>query len=377
MKKTAYKVISVIISISIVLSCSSFYIFAQGNTSPYSSDECQKIVSALNSMEPIKDKTDLSDVDFSEIKVSNTIKTYNYTNYGLVFNSDFVALKYNNKLVCWAIKCFDNQETYYQISTAYVDIISKTINNSTDFALVYDRNCCYLYTRTEIYNIGVFSVDVSDRSIINSIDDISYESTAELNNINVDYSLYSYHTRNLSTTKSANNAALLAAPINYECDVKFVSQNPPSNLCWAASIACIVNYKKGTSYTATQVAKKYYGNTNYNKGLEPGKQDDILKGTYGLSYTYKNQVPSDGIMLKNIKSKYPIYGSFKWSSGGKAGYHAVVIYGINVVGGYIYIMDPEFGFCSASATGSGYKYTSGYSGVQLSLSRATCRYWTV
>lgn len=364
-----------IISISILLSFSSFSAFAQNSTTPYSLIEGQKIASALNSMEVIKNRTELYDVDFSEIKVSNTIKTYNYTNDGLVFNSDFIALKFNNKLVCWAIKCNDNQETYYQISTAYIDEITRIVNNSTNFALVYDKNFCYLYTGTEIFNIGAISLKVSDRSIINSIDDISYDSTVELNNIGNTFSFIYAQPKMLRTAKTAivNNVALLSTPIYFECGVKFVSQNPPSSMCWAASIVCIVNYKKGTSYTATQVAKQYYGNTDYNRGLPLGKQDDILKGTYGLSYTYKAQAPSDGVMLKNIKSNYPISAAFKWSSG----YHDVVIYGINVIGGYIYIMDPEYGFCSASATSSGYKYTSGYSGVQLSLNRATCRYWTV
>lgn len=191
---------------------------------------------------------------------------------------------------------------------------------------MYDKNFCYVYTGTEIYNIGAISLKVSDRSIINSIDDISYDSTVELNNIDNTFSFIYAQPRMLSTAKTSivNNLALLSTPIYFECGVKFVSQNPPSNM-------------------------------------------------YGLSYTYKAQAPSDGVMLKNIKNNYPISATFKWSSG----YHDVVIYGINVIGGYIYIMDPEYGFCSASATSSGYKYTSGYSGVQLSLNRAACRYWTV
>lgn len=74
MKKSIYKIISMIISISILLSFSSFSAFAQNSTTPYSLIEGQKIASALNSMEVVKNRTELYDVDFSEIKVSNKLK---------------------------------------------------------------------------------------------------------------------------------------------------------------------------------------------------------------------------------------------------------------------------------------------------------------
>ena len=95
---------------------------------------------------------------------------------------------------------------------------------------------------------------------------------------------------------------------------------------------------------------------------------------YGIDYTYSNQVPSDGIIFDNIYNGYPVQATFEWSNG----YHDVVIYGINTIGGYLYIMDPEFGFCEATYDlSAGYTYVSGYSGVTLTLDRATCKYWTL
>lgn len=38
-------------------------------------------------------------------------------------------------------------------------------------------------------------------------------------------------------------------------------------------------------------------------------------------------------------------------------------------------MNPEFGFTSASASSSGYKYVSDYSNVTLTLDRAVCHSW--
>lgn len=146
-------------------------------------------------------------------------------------------------------------------------------------------------------------------------------------------------------------------------------------MCWAASVACISNYLNGTSNTAASVAQSWYNTSDYagyNLGLTVGLQDDVLSD-YGISYTYKNQVPSDGVLFKNIYNDYPILATFKWSSG----YHDVVIYGVNVTGGYTYVMDPEGGFYSTTYSSStGHTYFSTYNGVTLTLNSATCKYWT-
>jgi hypothetical protein len=64
---------------------------------------------------------------------------------------------------------------------------------------------------------------------------------------------------------------------------------------------------------------------------------------------------------------------FRWSNS----YHDVVINGINVTECYIYVMDPEYGFCGTTYSASSrYTYASGYSGVTLALNRATCKYRT-
>ncbi len=121
------------------------------------------------------------------------------------------------------------------------------------------------------------------------------------------------------------------------------------------------------------MARKYYGSDNYiDSGLTHGEEDNILLGKYQLLYVYKDQVLSDGVIIKNIKNDYPILATFNYPGGN----HDVVIYGINITGGYIYVMDPEYGFCSVNITSSGYQYVSGYSGTHLTQSSAACRYWS-
>ncbi len=93
---------------------------------------------------------------------------------------------------------------------------------------------------------------------------------------------------------------------------------------------------------------------------------------YEVSYTYKNKILSSDILLRNIQGKYPVLATFRHDSS----YHDVVIYGVNIMSGVTYIMDPEYGFCSSSNSSSNIcTYVSGYSGVTLTLDSATCMYW--
>ena len=81
--------------------------------------------------------------------------------------------------------------------------------------------------------------------------------------------------------------------------------------------------------------------------------------------------PSDSALVTNISNGYPVFGIFGWLSG----YHAVTIYGINAITGYISVMDPEFGVTTALHNGTSYVYTSSYSGVNLILDSGICHSW--
>ncbi len=57
------------------------------------------------------------------------------------------------------------------------------------------------------------------------------------------------------------------------------------------------------------------------------------------------------------------------------GWHDTVVYGVNLTSGYIYIMDPNSGFCTCKSTGSTYTYTSTYDNATYTLKGGACRYW--
>lgn len=330
------------------------------NAETYNDEDESGIVTALNAVEDVKEKVELNDVDFTKISYSDSIMAYDYTSEGIVFNSEFIPLLHNNTLIGWVIKVVDDNDIIYQFSNAFVDEVNSIITNNMEFAIIYDYNSCYLYNGTDIYLLGNISLQVEERTIIEKSTDLT-EKEIILNAIKNTYKLdYAVPKKNARATSY------------YECSVGFVSQNPPSKICWAASTASIVNYIKGTSYTAVAIAKAYWGSNNYNLAVAASAQDDVLN-QYNLYYEYRAQVPSSNIILNNIQRNYPIQAYFTSSSGG----HAVVLYGINVTGGYYYLMDPEYGFCSTTYSASaGHRYVSGYSGVTLTLSGASCRYWT-
>lgn len=352
------KIISVILSFAILFSMSVISASANSETMIEF-----KIIKALNSIECIKDNLGLSSIDFAELEYTDPIFAYDYMENGFKLNSEFIPLLYNDSLIGWIIKRNDGNESIYQFSNAFVKQVNSHISNNVNFAIIYDRNSSYLFDGSNLYKLEDITLLVESRKIIRDISDIN-NSNLGLNN---------FASRYVLNYTSPNSTA--RTPAYYKCAVSFVSQNPPSNMCWAASIASITNFLKNTNYTAVSVAKNWY-NTNvyaeYNKGLTLGLQDDVLK-TYGISYTYKNKVPSDGVIFNNIYKGFPISATFKWSNG----YHDVVIYGINSIAGYLYIMDPETGFSETTYTASvGHRYISSRSGVTLTLNRATCKYWT-
>lgn len=144
--------------------------------------------------------------------------------------------------------------------------------------------------------------------------------------------------------------------------VGYVTQNPPSNICWAACVASIANYRNGGSKTAKSVAQAYYG-SSYNKGLPNTMFPAVLSANGASGYTYYSSWPSDSTINSNLDSGYPLVGILS-VNGNTQSTHAVVVSGCTTLIS-ILVMDPEFGFTTAAKFGSSYAYSSGYSGASL------------
>ena len=321
-----------------------------------------KIIEALRGTESIKDEMGLTDVDYGKIKIASPIYTYECKDTGLIENTKMYPLLNDEELIAWAIEFKNEGNLAYQITTALVAEVTEVISVNTRFAIIYDKDGCYLYDGANVYLLKEITTQFDNRIAV-QVDELTNYNNVQLNAIE-NGNLLGY-----------TEPIQPRAQVYYSCNVSTVSQLPYTNLCWAASAACIVNYLNGTSLTAAKVARTYFDRSSgFNQSLTLGYQDNVL-AEYGVSYTYKSSIPSDAVILKNIQKGYPIQATFKVTGGG---HHDVVIYGTHITAGYINIMDPEYGKCSTSTTNSSnaYVFVSGYSGATLTLFTATCKYTT-
>lgn len=354
------KLTSIILSIILIFSVSA----VSTNAGTDKASDIDGIISSLNAVEPVKEQMGLSGVDFYELTYSDSVMAYDYTDEGLVFNSEFIPIKYEERVIGWVIKKLSDGEIFYQFTTAFAQEVNRIADDDTEFAIIYGYDASYLYDGKEIYTIGKVSIPVEGRSVLEGSEQIEGKNVI-LQSISSSYEL--------SYSNPYLNARL---PVYFSCNVKYVSQPKNSKLCWAASAACIVNYLKNMDLNAEAVAIKWCGTTKYdeyNCYLDVGLEDDVLD-KYDVSYTYKKQMPSSNVLLVNIKGGYPVLGTFL----NKATYiaHDVVIYGTNIMSGVIYIMDPEYGFSSTSTSVSNvYTYVSPVSGATLTLYGAACKNW--
>ena len=351
------KILKRLISLTLVVALLATLTFSVAATIDSSKS---KIISALQNMEWMKDDIGLADVDFRTLSIAEPMYTYEYTSRGWIQNNVIYPLLSNGVLVAWAISLDRNGDEEYQITAELVKEVKSILAENTSFTLLYDDTCCYLYDGNVTHLLKQNGIQVKSRTPwVMNVNELPMN--ANLTDIS-DAELLGY------TVKMTTYAQTY-----YECPVSFVTQKPYSNLCWAASTACVVNYVKGKNYTAVDVAKKYYGNTDYNKKADATQVVSVLRNKYFLLYSHKEQKPGDGIIGHNIQKGYPVIGLFS----SYVGAHAVVICGINIVSGYIKIMDPNFGFCSAIVSSAGYQYTNASTGITYTFGGAICRYWTV
>lgn len=111
------------------------------------------LIKALNSVEPIKEQMGINNINFSDLKIASPIKSYNYTEEGLVEGFEYYPLLYNGELKLFAIKDPKASASYYQVTDSLVNEISPYLNNEVSFALIYDSEGCYFYNGNTINQI--------------------------------------------------------------------------------------------------------------------------------------------------------------------------------------------------------------------------------
>lgn len=344
-------------SLLLLSSSINIQIFASSSQKNYND-----LIASLKKIEPIKNDLGLENIEFSQLEVSSEIHTYNYVDNDFVESYIYQPLLIDGTLVALAIKLTDGTTTNYQITTILVKEILSFVSTKTDFSIIYDCNGCY------IYDGKTFSSIYSNDSPKNQLSSITYP-TIPLSTQNI-------------VLNNLDNAVCLNYPppsrqsriiISYSCNVPIILQTPHHNLCWAASIACISNYKYQTALTPEQIGRFVHGD-DFDHGLSYNNTLLILN-QYGFSYIRGGSIPSGTTLVNNLQNKYPLLAFFDVVNGNK---HAVVIYYYDCTANLIGIMDPEFGRVTInySTTHQSYSYVSPATGSTLIMEDVLCYYWS-
>lgn len=281
----------------------------------------------------------------------------------------FYPITSNGQILFFAIK----DSIGVSLSQGLVKELSVFVDNSVDVALVYDKYSCYALTYDRVELLCTFSEPVAYRSTFeDELQILNYSTAANIQfaPISAQQSLSANLT--ISPPRAQNKLAS-AGRADVALIVPFVTQNPPSSLCWAASIACIGNYLTGSSYTAAQIAQFHYGNSTTTPPALTTIYS-ILNNRYGVYYYYtSSSAPNDLTIVENISNGFPLYARWGYSGGN----HAGVIRGIYQSVSCVFVMDPEYGFSVAYKSSGNYSYVSAYSAVTLTLNGVVAEwyYW--
>lgn len=349
--------LSVILILAMLLPC-ILTVNATSTDYPISTTDRNTLISMLSDIELEKNLWGLSMVNFSEIRIGKMIHQYAYIDEGFEYIGGMYPLIFDGAVILWAVPT----ESHYQIIQGLTAEINHLVALNTPFALIYDTDSVYALTKSERIFLANSNIESAERSKL--LPSTKINANTIIKNALTESSILGCVPSMLSQRGTSTYRS---------CDVTYVTQIPYANLCWAASAACVIRYKKGTSATAASIAQSVYGDTNFDKGLANAALVDIIR-PHGLAYFYgaiKNSAGQtvlnyNSIIGESIRNDYPVFGSFSIS--GSSGSHCTVIYGINVISGYIRVMDPEFGMAYVNQTASGYRYVSSYSGKTLTLS---------
>lgn len=320
------------------------------------------IIDVLQYVESDKESFNLSNVNFEDIEIGSAINAYEYTEDGFQEIIKFYPLYYNSEIVALSTTTDDE---HYQIETALANKIAQS--GIENVAIIYDAENCYLYDGSDFILVFDGLTTFEGRALLFNSRDVADTSKLLLTGL--------YQSENLDYYLPLDNRASSI----YRCNVLYITQQPYNNLCWAASTACITNYVKGRALTTEMVAREFYNSSVIlDQAQSPETVEALMNNKYNLNYKYKNQRPSDSTILTNIKNNYPIYGSFFWYDSKNNLYaHGTTIFAIDLMDGYISVMDPITGAYTAYYNNNygTYTYIPSYNATTFTLSRAICHDW--
>ena len=237
----------------------------------------------------------------------------------------------NGELILFAI-VFENDGIHVSLSSAYVTDINKLRDNTKqEFSFIYAANAVFLRVDTSLCLLTEYDYSIPGRDVL------SYNNGSSL--LCNGKTLTACHRLNI-ILRFLNNGIMDESDYSAYVSVPVIRQPSGSNWCWAASMASVVNYELGTTYTCTGMAYNYTTNTSEFSNLYTIQS----RLNEDFSLIYYSVTNGDMLtVLNSIGEGHPLIGSFFYQIPG-TNYslgHAVVIRGINLESLYISIMDPS------------------------------------
>lgn len=331
------RVLSIILSLAMILAISVPTFAAGANTSSLESeavDRIEQIVSLVYSDSP------------GQYEIKNAVPIY---------NADMVCVYY-------IIPIFRDQECVGTVEldasgnvtlTDEVTLYTNITELSSPAYLLYTSGGI-VYAEfpgevVELYDSGFDIPSNNDFTTLPYTDKVALAETClETANTSLDISAVIKHTE-LTSIVVPDVSLFEVVPVveSKNCPIKnFITQST-YNLCWAACVATIANYKKGYTLTAEQVATAMghkYTSPNYN-GASTSDTVSALS-LYGLSYSSIGDKLSWARVKSNINSDCPFIIGITSINGGHmlAGYGYECKYGDAEADGnlrYVHVWDPN------------------------------------
>lgn len=205
----------------------------------------------------------------------------------------------------------------HSISTEYVEALN---------AVNWPKNNCVFFEKNDKVSIKVEDPDVVEGGIVEKVSSQELERVGEqitssifLHKIGVEENKDSF--KNIPTAYIPTVTDELGS---YYCNLENAQSQNFLPICWAASVATVVNYVNGTNITATQVCDSI--NHSYTGGY-PADCKAALK-RYGLNYKYRERELYFKTVVANIQRRKPILiNAYGTNDNGEAAGHTVTVYG--------------------------------------------------
>lgn len=130
------------------------------------SEQTQSIVDILEFIEPDKDKYGMSSVDFTNLYVGEPMEVYNYTTEGFVPIDLFLPILYDGKLA--AVLSDLRGSGIFSIQNTLVEPIASNVNINDEFALVFDKQNCYLFDGSNWILLKTYSYPNDNNAILDT-----------------------------------------------------------------------------------------------------------------------------------------------------------------------------------------------------------------